>query len=63
MQNHHEVPLYFKEVAVILTLVIFDKCWKQKPIKNRKRHQRIDESFTKEAHLIQNKVEKIFQFL
>ena len=23
MQNHHEVPLYFEAVAVILTLVIF----------------------------------------
>jgi Cu2+-exporting ATPase len=35
MQNHHEVPLYFEAVAVILTLVIFGQMLKQKPIKKQ----------------------------
>lgn len=59
MQNHHEVPLYFEAVAVILTLVIFGQMLEAKA------HQRTGSAIKelmnlspKEAHLIINNSEK-----
>lgn len=59
MQNHHEVPLYFEAVAVILTLVIFGQMLEAKA--HQKTGNAIKELMNlspKEAHLIQNNVEK-----
>ncbi len=59
MQNHHEVPLYFEAVAVILTLVIFGQMLEAKA--HQKTGNAIKELMNlspKEAHLIQNSVEK-----
>ncbi|MFT3919644.1 heavy metal translocating P-type ATPase [Cloacibacterium sp.] len=59
MQNHHEVPLYFEAVAIILTLVIFGQMLEAKA------HQRTGSAIKelmnlspKEAHLIINNSEK-----
>ena len=59
MQNHHEVPLYFEAVAVILTLVIFGQMLEAKA------HQKTGNAIKKlmnlspkEAHLIINNSEK-----
>ena len=59
MQNHHEVPLYFEAVAVILTLVIFGQMLEAKA--HQKTGNAIKELMNlspKEAHLIQNNSEK-----
>ena len=59
MHNHHEVPLYFEAVAVILTLVIFGQMLEAKA--HQKTGNAIKELMNlspKEAHLIQNNVEK-----
>lgn len=59
MQNHNEVPLYFEAVAVILTLVIFGQMLEAKA--HQKTGNAIKELMNlspKEAHLIQNNVEK-----
>lgn len=59
MQNHHEVPLYFEAVAVILTLVIFGQMLEAKA--HQKTGNAIKELMNlspKEAHLIHNNVEK-----
>jgi Cu2+-exporting ATPase len=59
MQNHHEVPLYFEAVAVILTLVIFGQMLEAKA--HQKTGNAIKELMNlspKEAHFIQNNVEK-----
>lgn len=59
MQNHHEVPLYFEAVAVILTLVIFGQMLEAKA--HQKTGNAIKELMNlspKEAHIIQNNVEK-----
>jgi Cu2+-exporting ATPase len=59
MQNHHKVPLYFEAVAVILTLVIFGQMLEAKA--HQKTGNAIKELMNlspKEAHLIQNNVEK-----
>lgn len=59
MQNHHEVPLYFEAVAVILTLVIFGQMLEAKA--HQKTGNAIKELINlspKEAHLIQNNSEK-----
>lgn len=59
MQNHHEVPLYFEAVAVILILVIFGQMLEAKA--HQKTGNAIKELMNlspKEAHLIQNNVEK-----
>jgi Cu+-exporting ATPase len=53
MQNHHEVPLYFEAVAVILTLVIFGQMLEAKA--HQKTGNAIKELMNlspKEAHLI-----------
>ena len=59
MHNHHEVPLYFEAVAVILTLVIFGQMLEAKA------HQKTGNAIKvlmnlspKEAHLIINNSEK-----
>lgn len=59
MQNHHEVPLYFEAVAVILTLVIFGQMLEAKA------HQKTGSAIKElmnlspaEAHLIENNVER-----
>jgi Cu2+-exporting ATPase len=52
MQNHHEVPLYFEAVAVILTLVIFGQMLEAKA--HQKTGNAIKELMNlspKEAHL------------
>ena len=59
MQNHHEVPLYFEAVAVILTLVIFGQMLEAKA--HQKTGNAIKELMnlsSKEAHLIINNSEK-----
>lgn len=59
MHNHHEVPLYFEAVAVILTLVIFGQMLEAKA--HQKTGNAIKELMNlspKEAHFIQNNVEK-----
>lgn len=59
MQNHHEVPLYFEAVAVILTLVIFGQMLEAKA--HQKTGNAIKELMNlspKEAHLIINNSEK-----
>lgn len=59
MHNHHEVPLYFEAVAVILTLVIFGQMLEAKA--HQKTGNAIKELMNlspKEAHLIQNNIEK-----
>lgn len=59
LQNHHEVPLYFEAVAVILTLVIFGQMLEAKA--HQKTGNAIKELMNlspKEAHLIQNNSEK-----
>lgn len=59
MHNHHEVPLYFEAVSVILTLVIFGQMLEAKA--HQKTGNAIKELMNlspKEAHLIQNNVEK-----
>ena len=59
MHNHHEVPLYFEAVAVILTLVIFGQMLEAKA--HQKTGNAIKELMNlspKEAHLIINNSEK-----
>lgn len=59
MHNHHEVPLYFEAVAVILTLVIFGQMLEAKA--HQKTGNAIKELMNlspKEAHIILNNVEK-----